>query len=204
MIIWGKNMNNKILIGSIIAVTVLIGVSFTSVVGYGSIESDIKASPLFNIRSNRATDEESKDLSCEYVGKGEKSILLIPKREGRTASFYKVKRFIDIIIKMDDKKFNWFKGFIISRMKQNKLSDFNNKEIVNELNQLRNNQEVRDILLLNANSPQRPSIDTPCTPYDPKPGCLLLNLIIIIFLLIINFIDELIHFTQFSYCIICR
>ncbi len=64
-------MNNKILIGSIIAVAILIGVSFTSVVGYNSIESDKKLSPLFNIRTSRAVDKDSKDLSCEYVGKGE-------------------------------------------------------------------------------------------------------------------------------------
>ena len=42
-------MNNKILSGSIIAVTVLIGVSFTSVVGYRSVASDVKVSPLFNM-----------------------------------------------------------------------------------------------------------------------------------------------------------
>ena len=58
-------MNKKILIGSIIAVTILIGVSFTSVVGYRSVASDVKASPLFNIRTSRAIDEEEKGLRCE-------------------------------------------------------------------------------------------------------------------------------------------
>ena len=42
-------MNNKILIGSIASVVILILVSFTSVVGYNSVESDVKVSPLFNI-----------------------------------------------------------------------------------------------------------------------------------------------------------
>ncbi len=73
-------MCKKILIGSIIAVAILIGVSFTSVVGYRSVDSDVKASPLFNIRSSRAIDEENEDLSCEYIGKGEEINIPIPKR----------------------------------------------------------------------------------------------------------------------------
>ena len=76
-------MNNKILIGSIIAICILIGVSFTSVVGYNSVDSDVKPSPLFNIRSSRAIDEKSEGLSCAYVGKGEEIFLSIPKRNSR-------------------------------------------------------------------------------------------------------------------------
>jgi len=76
-----SDMNKKILIGSIIAVAILIGVSFTSVVGYRSVASDVKLSPLFNIRTSRAIDEESEELSCEYVGKGEEILLSIPKRD---------------------------------------------------------------------------------------------------------------------------
>ena len=71
-------MNKKILIGSILSVAILILVSFTSVVGYNSVDSDMKPSPLFNIRTSRAIDKESQDLSCEYVGKGEEINLLIP------------------------------------------------------------------------------------------------------------------------------
>jgi len=37
-------MKKKIIIGSIIAVAILIGVSFTSVVGYRIVASDVKAS----------------------------------------------------------------------------------------------------------------------------------------------------------------
>jgi len=80
-------MNKKILIGSIIAVTVLIGVSFTSVVGHRSVASDVKASPLFNIRSSRAIDEESEELSCAYVGKGNNINLLLPIRNHQEITF---------------------------------------------------------------------------------------------------------------------
>jgi len=75
---WGKNMK-KILLGSIVTVVILILVSFTSVVGYRSVESNIRVSPLFNIRSSRAIDEESRRLTNEYVGKGEEINIPIPK-----------------------------------------------------------------------------------------------------------------------------
>jgi len=106
MRIWGKNMDKKILIGSIIAICILIGVSFTSVVGYNSVESDVKASPLFNIRSSRAIDKESEDFSCEYFGKGDVVNLLIPNRDDEKE---KIRKIIEIIQKMDDESFNKLK-----------------------------------------------------------------------------------------------
>ena len=61
-------MNNKILLGSIIAVIILVLVSFTGVVGYQTTSSAIaKASPLFTVRTQRATDKESKDIACGYI-----------------------------------------------------------------------------------------------------------------------------------------
>ena len=102
-------MNKKILIGSIIAVAILICVSFTSVVGYRSVASGVKASPLFNIRTRRAIDVASEGLSCEYVGKGDSINLLIPDRNGNVELFQKI---INVISKMDDKELNIFKGKI--------------------------------------------------------------------------------------------
>ena len=120
-------MNDKILIGSIIAVSLLIGVSFTSVVGNNSIESDMKDSPLFNIRSSRAIDEESKDIACDYVGKGEESVLYIPKRDSGTALHQK---FIEIIKQLDE-----------DQLKQ--LIDFVNKQInINNLESIENLDEI--------------------------------------------------------------
>ena len=91
-------MKKKILIGSIIAICILIGVSFTSVVGYNSGASDVKASPLFNIRSNRAIQNDSSDFTCEYVGKGEDINLPIPDRDGNGDLFQKI---INVISKME-------------------------------------------------------------------------------------------------------
>jgi len=72
-------MNKKILIGSIIAVVILVLVSFTGVVGYQTTKSSTiaKASPLFTVRSSRAIDEESEDLSCDYIGKGKPTLITI-------------------------------------------------------------------------------------------------------------------------------
>jgi len=61
-------MNKKILIGSIIAVAILVGVSLTSVVGYQSVESNFKESPLFNVRSNRAIEKDGSIVTYNYIG----------------------------------------------------------------------------------------------------------------------------------------
>ena len=59
-------MKKKILIGSILAVVILVLVSFTGAVGYQTTESSAiaRASPLFTVRANRAIGEESKDCNC--------------------------------------------------------------------------------------------------------------------------------------------
>ena len=95
-------MKNKILIGSIISVVILVLVSFTGVVGYQTTKPSTisRASPLFSIRSKRAIDRDRKDLICDYVGKGEESVLSVPKRNDRVELLQQV---IDSINKMDDK-----------------------------------------------------------------------------------------------------
>ncbi len=130
-------MNKKILIGSIIAVAVLIGVSFTSVVGYNSVTSDMKASPLFTVRSSRALDKESKDLSCDYVGKDREILITLPKRNDRTIE---MKKAIDILTKMDGIAFNRFIKLSINRLYQD--STIRNDEIpklIMALHQLKTN-----------------------------------------------------------------
>ena len=132
-------MNKKILLGSIIAICILIGVSFTSVVGYRSVTSDVKASPLFNIRSSRAIDEENEDLSSEYVGKGEEINLLIPNRDNDSEI---IQTIIGNIRIMDDETFNRFINFVIYNFKQsNEFKNLNINEIMTAIHFLRKNQE---------------------------------------------------------------
>ncbi len=104
-------MNKKILIGSIIAVVILILVSFTGVVGYQTTKSSTiaKASPLFTVRSSRAIDEDSKDFTCDYVGKDEETAIRFPISDNRNVLLQNV---INIINKMDDEIFNRFVGVV--------------------------------------------------------------------------------------------
>ena len=132
-------MNKKILIGSIIAVAILILVSFTGVVGYQTTKSSniAKASPLFTIRSSRAIDEESKDIACDYVGKGNRIIIPLPKRNNKVEL---LDRFTNIIRTMDDKSFDRLVELIIKHLHQrNDLHENDKEEIFQFLIQLRDN-----------------------------------------------------------------
>ena len=104
-------MIKKILLGSIIAVIILVLVSFTGVVGYQTTKSSTiaKASPLFNVRTSRAIDEENKDLTCDYVGKGKEINILLPARNSKVELF---DRFSNVIRAMDDKSFDRFVDLI--------------------------------------------------------------------------------------------
>ena len=94
-------MNKKILIGSIIAVVILVLVSFTGVIGYQTAKSSTiaKASPLFSVRSSRAIDEESKEFTCDYVGKEVATLITFPKRNEKDVI---VQKIINLIDKMDN------------------------------------------------------------------------------------------------------
>ncbi len=130
-------MKTEFKIGCFVAVVILIGVSFTSVVGYNSITSDVKASPLFAVRSSRAIDEESKDLTCDYVGKGNRIIIPLPKRNNKVEL---LDRFTNIIRTMDDKSFDRLVELIIKHLHQRNDSHENDKEeIFQFLIQLRDN-----------------------------------------------------------------
>ena len=141
-------MRKDILIGSIIAVVILVLVSFTGVVGYQTTKSSTftKASPLFSVRSNRALDKQSKDFACNYVGKGKSTPITIPKRDGRTASFHKAQRLIDIISKMDDKAFDRLVSSVIKHIHQdNTFKDVNINEVKTTLHHLKNNPKRIDV-----------------------------------------------------------
>lgn len=133
-------MNNKILIGSIIAVSILVGLSLTSVVGYQGVEYSLKESPLFNVRSGRAINEDSGEFFYDYVGNGNTSNLLIPDRDKEEVS---MQRLIDKIIKMDDETFNQLINLIINKVKQdNKFKNEIDETAMIDLFKLRNNPQI--------------------------------------------------------------
>ncbi|UCF12211.1 MAG: hypothetical protein JSW06_09240 [Thermoplasmatales archaeon] len=153
-------MKKKLIIGCIIAVVILVLVSFTGVVGYQTTKSNsVKVSPLFNIRTNRAIDEESKDLTCKYVGKG--NTLPFPERDDKTIMIQKA---IDSISKMDDKTFDRFIAYIINYAQKNgKINGISPDEIREALYLFRNSDE--SIPIFDANTNNNPQILTLMTCY---------------------------------------
>ena len=188
-------MEKRILIGSIIAVVILVLVSFTGVVGYQTTKSSTiaRASPLFSIRTQRAIDRDSKDLNCEYVGKGEESILSIPKRDNRIDM---VQKAIDVISKMDDETYNRFIGSIISRINRNIIDD---KEIADVLKQLKDNKEVDNITPWPSWDERRECTSYPCTSDAWYPGCLILDFFRAIYFFIYVKIINIIRFFSIGY-----
>ncbi len=130
-----------IIIGSIIAVAILIGVSFTSVVGYQSTSRTItEISPLFTVRSSRALDIDSKDLSFNYVGKGEATKIYLPERNDRIES---VDNLINFIKRMDDKSLQRFTYLIMYYLHNNEdTQEFYYEEILQSLKELKDNPDI--------------------------------------------------------------
>ena len=132
--IWGKAMKKEILLGSIIAVVILTLVSFTSVVGYSSVKSDLKiASPLFSIRNNKC------DISSNYLGKGKAINIPLPKRNDNVNPMY---RMIDFISKANDKTFERYLDLVCSRLRP--VNGFTNEKIDEIIEQFRYIREYPD------------------------------------------------------------
>ena len=199
-------MNKKILIGSIISVAILILVSFTSVVGYGSVESNVKESPLFNIRSNRAINEESKDFTCDYVGKGEEITISLPTYNSRNTQLQKV---IDVIGRMDDKTFNRFIVLVISRLNQDdKIKNVDTLEIMNVLHRLRAHpDELKDYVIGGNNGNSEETIkyctigDAGCTIGNWNLGCFVVKIfcVLVILYLLARLVSRT-WFVSYTWC----
>ncbi len=132
-------MNKKILLGSIIAVVILVLVSFTSVVGYQTTKSSTiaRASPLFSVRTQRAIDKDSRDIACNYVGKGEEINIPLPTRNNRSELF---DRCVDIIRKMDDKSYDRFVDLILKYLyTRDDFQEYQKEELILSFNNIRNN-----------------------------------------------------------------
>ena len=132
-------MNKKILLGSTIAVVILVLVSFTGVVGYQTTKSSTiaRASPLFSVRNKRAIDKESKGFTCDYVGKGEETNIPL---SGRMKRIELVQKAVNIISKMDEKTFNNFVARVIFHLKnQGQITDKETSEALQILHNIREN-----------------------------------------------------------------
>jgi len=105
MRIWGKNMENKLLVGgSAIAVIILVLATLSPVVGYHTVKSNsFKDSPLFSIRMKRVIGQDEDALTCEYVGKGQ--LMPFPSRDNKAIL---IQKLIDRISSMNEREYNFF------------------------------------------------------------------------------------------------
>ena len=122
-------MDKKPLIGvSICAVVLLILGSLTNVVGFNTLKStSLNDSPLFGVRTARATNTQQDVISSNYLGKGKQNTILFPLRNNRTALFL---QFIELIKSIDDKTFLRITDFIVQKLLQrDEMKGFSKEQI---------------------------------------------------------------------------
>jgi hypothetical protein len=157
-------MKKKLLIGSIIALCILIGVSFTSVVGYNSIEFGVNASPLFNIRNYRAIGTDERSLTSNYLGSGEEIDICLPPIDSKGELIEKILHNIQTL---DDISFDNLVSLVKSRIKQKSIDE---KEIKFVLNYQRIIYKMNETMVLL-------SWNEPCTIDAWFPGCIIINIL---------------------------
>ncbi len=179
----GKSMmDKKPLIGvCICAVVLLVLGSLSNVVGYQSVKSTaVNDSPLYSVRTQRATNQQQNILTSKYLGMEEQNLLQIPMRDSQTESLFKVIKFIS---KMDDKTFAQFTILCIQKAREDiTLKDIKSYEILQALNLLRINPEIiTDSYMKRNNHPI-------FTVYNWIPGCYLILYMLEVIISIVEFI----------------
>lgn len=165
-------MKKKIIIRSIIATAILVGVSLTSVVGYQSAESNFNDSPLFNVRTLRAIKKDSNDATCNYIGKGELINLYFREVNLRIENI-----LFNAINSMSDITFTRFVNFIIYHLN----NGVNSQDVFHALKKIKDKPKMvrDDIILESYDSPQFPTGDVfLCTMGGVwGPGCYIWEII---------------------------
>jgi hypothetical protein len=139
-------MNKYPLIGfSILAVVLLVLGSLSNVVGYQSIQSSgVNDSPLFSVRTQRATNQQQNIIMSQYLGKGQYSISF-PVRDNRTLLIRKV---VDKIREMDNESFDRLIYNIISQINHIRtFKDIDSREVIKELRLLRETKSIQNIII---------------------------------------------------------
>jgi hypothetical protein len=185
-------MEQKPLIGiSICAVVILIITSFSNVVGYQSVKSTaVNDSPLFQTRTQRATNQEQNVLTSQYLGMGKENLLQFPKRENIIDSLNEA---IGYISQMDEQKFARFTQLCIERIHHEPAFDNIDEEDITQLLQLLRDGPTRFNRYAQNHTYNMYSVDICRLTYDcfPSlhwfPGCLLMGIKAMIVYFILNF-----------------
>jgi hypothetical protein len=173
-------MNKKILIGgSAVAVVVLILASLSPVIGYNSVESSVKDSPLFSTRIKNAIDKRQDILECNYIGKGKSTPFPM-----RTTKARLVQQYINIISNMNNQEFKRYISLVNNQMKkENTLIGVEVGDVVQALHQLRANPEGIKKAVLDINDNNRPLTNF-CTAAIPES--LILCILEAVFFLLVD------------------
>jgi len=159
-----------LIVVSICAVILLILGSLSNVMGYQSVKSTtVSDSPLFSIRTQRATNQQQNSITSQYIGMGKGNQWQFPIIDNRTEQ---MKKAIDIISKMDDKTFERFTELCIQRVQQESaLSDMNSNVLVKTLHLLRTKPVTIINSFINRNNYNLTSSNNPsiCAWF---PGCI--------------------------------
>jgi len=138
---WGKDMEKKILLGSIVAVVVIVLTSFTSVVGFQSRDtSKVLFSPLFRIRSKKAIDTELKDsIIFNYIGMEKEIILPITTSDSKSLL---IRKSLKSINEMEQFEFLSFKSQLNLYIEKNhEVSEQEMNELINFIENVRNKDD---------------------------------------------------------------
>jgi len=141
-----------LIVVSLCAVVLLVLGSLSNVVGYQSIKSTVNDSPLFQTRTQRATNQQQNSITSQYLGKDSRNIISIPLRNYQT---YLIQEIIAKIKEMNDREFNAFKQKIISYLLKEKL--IQNKDDIRVLNFFKqikyNSNEINENISQGTNPP---------------------------------------------------
>ena len=136
-------------------VFILVSVLFTSTVGVSSVTSEMKISPLFEIRRQRITDENTNAIAPDYIGIHNRLVIPLPPVNDTSEL---LKRCTLLLNRMDEKTFNTFIDVFRSHLTKNTIDQkYNEKEISMFLTQLKTK---------NKENPHPPTLYT-CFIYEP-------------------------------------
>ena len=195
-------MKKKILIGSIIAVVLLTLVSFTSAVGYSSVESDRKIiSPLFGIRTKRAINNKQDAITSDYIGKGKAINILLPKRNDDVNLMY---RMINFISKTNDKTFDRFLDLVCNSLSNEEV--FDNEKIDEIDEQIRYVREYPDEVknVVTVDNIGRDITSDFCATFNNGAFPLMCYIMTILELIIVDIIMYILDFLTHTSSLICK
>jgi len=172
-------LDKKYMIGvNLLAVVLLVLGSLSNVVGYQSMKSTVNDSPLFQTRTQRATNQQQSSITSQYLGMEKENLLQFPVQDNRTEQLKKVAEYIR---KMDEKTFVQFTELCIKRARQdNTLSDINSNDIIRAFKLLRTKPEMIINSFTIRNYRGFTEYQTFCNYY---PGCIFDYFLVIIFFL---------------------